>query len=211
MQRYSTNVVIPASLGVIFIGVPLIACVPSLRSRVYILFLPFRRCFSSIPTTQVRRHLHFLRNCNPIPLFNHFFSGYPPPYTTYPDTISEEAYWTSAFSGQRALASSNANTRSGTAVPGLLVYYAPALLPVYRDGSKTSKKGVEGGQVYISPRTFLKWHQIVFPDSVSVCFLFVNELHADETMLARSIRRSTKPPIGAGISAIKTEGRCSGW
>jgi len=157
-KRYSTNVIISASLDVLFIGVPLIACVS-------IIFLPIRQCLSSISTTQIRRHLHFLRNCNPISLFS-LFSAYPPPYTTYPDAASEEAYWTSAFSGQRKLASSNDNMRLGTAVPGLIIYYAPALLPVYRDESKRKKKGVEGACVYISPRTFLKWYQIVFPDSI---------------------------------------------
>jgi hypothetical protein len=181
IQRYSTSIVIPVSIGVILITAPLLACVPSLRFRVHIAFIPLRQCLSSIPTARFPRSLRIFCKYIPKSFFN-LFSKPPSVYTTYPDPVSEEAYWTSACSGQRELASSNTNTRLGTAIPGLIVYYSPALLPTYRERGKASKKGVEERRVYISPRTFLEWHRMVFPDSVCVNSLCLNVLHADKIL-----------------------------
>lgn len=190
------------------ITAPLLACIPSLRFRVHISFIPPRQCLPSIPTARIPRPLRsILRKYIP-KFFFHLFSKSPPVYSTYPDPISEEAYWKTALLGQRELASSNATIRSGNATPGLIVYYTPALLPVYRDRDKKGTKGVEEGRVYISPRTFLEWHRLVFPEFVSVYLCFPNTQNADDNVMARFILRSSKLLAGVGIIVIGIEGRC---
>ena len=161
---------------------------PFLRLWIRITFNPLRQRISSIRPIQIQvpKPLHTLRKYIPNPLLT-LLSRSPPPYRTYPNAASEEAYWTSAFSAQQELASSNANTRHGTPVPGLIVYYSPALLPAYRSGGgggKTRSKnlGMEEKLVYISPRTFMKWHRMVFPDSVST--LFIESRYASHTYVS---------------------------
>lgn len=106
-------------------------------------------------------------------------------YTIYPTVSEEQRYWIQAARGQKELQRSDARF-AGTKVrhlhpntlqeasdpephlPPLVMYYVPALLPVYRDTtSLNSTRSNKHRKPYVSPKIYCKWHRMVFPGSVS--------------------------------------------
>lgn len=116
-------------------------------------------------------------------------------YDTYSSQFEEDAYWRSAFSGQRILQISNAQyiqARSqGTTLPPLVMSYVPALLPIYRESSKHVLRND-----YLSPQTFCKWHRMVFPRNV--CTIIVEFPSPD--CYARPTQQWHKPQNFAGTT-----------
>lgn len=95
------------------------------------------------------------------------------PYQTYASASDEDKYWRDAESAARTLASSStfaATPRAGRSGKSSahderpITYYAPKLLPLYRE--KRVKDPI-ASQYTISPKTFVKWHRMTFPDRVS--------------------------------------------
>lgn len=102
---------------------------------------------------------------------------------TYATPRAEAKYWRVAHRYHRRLYSGNKTTftpsdpstasRGATVIP-LVTYYTPRLLPLYRRHS-TNKRAfreadVDAQDSRISPKTFCKWHRMVFLDSVSPVF-----------------------------------------
>lgn len=99
---------------------------------------------------------------------------------TYATPRAEAQYWRIADRYRRRLYSGSGTafmpstpssaSRDDMVVP-LVTYYTPRLLPLYRDhtgGKRTSREAnVDAYDARISPRTFCKWHRMVFQDSVS--------------------------------------------
>ncbi|KAF8548307.1 hypothetical protein OG21DRAFT_779213 [Imleria badia] len=101
--------------------------------------------------------------------------GRPRSDDAYATPRAEARYWRVARRYRRRLYSGNGTTsapskasRDSTDIP-LVTYYTPRLLPLYRDrssGKRTSRETVMDAQEgRISPRTFCKWHRMVFQDS----------------------------------------------
>ncbi|GJE83933.1 hypothetical protein PsYK624_000060 [Phanerochaete sordida] len=80
-------------------------------------------------------------------------------YRRYASKDAEQEYWRAVEKAKQRLQASNAHAP----VEGLLVYYVPKLLPEYRDAKQEDP---EAKEEYISPRTFCKWHRMVFPGQV---------------------------------------------
>lgn len=111
-----------------------------------------------------------------------FNRGHGPPRSddTYATPRAEAKYWRVADRYRRRLYSGNGTmftpsmpstvSRDDTVIP-LVTYYTPRLLPLYRDrsgGKRTLREAdVEAQEGRISPRTFCKWHRMVFQDAVS--------------------------------------------
>lgn len=105
----------------------------------------------------------------------------PLSYTIYPTVSEEQKYWKQAARGQKELQRSDArfagtkvcdlhpNTLPGEPqLPPLVMYYVPALLPAYRDtGNSQPTLRNRHRKPYVSPKTYCKWHRMVFPGSVS--------------------------------------------
>lgn len=83
----------------------------------------------------------------------------PALHARYTSKDAEQAYWRAVERATKRLQASNANNPPD----GLLVYYAPKLLPGYRDAKIEDP---EAKEEYISPKTFCKWHRMVFPGHV---------------------------------------------
>ena len=79
-------------------------------------------------------------------------------YRHYANKGEEGRYWREVEHCRRRLQASNANNTPDRL--GLLLYYTPALLPVYRE---TRCDEPEAREEYIAPKTFCKWHRMVFP------------------------------------------------
>lgn len=82
-------------------------------------------------------------------------------YRRYGNKDEAERYWREAEQCRRRLQASNANNLPDRL--GLLSYYTPALLPVYREIRHVEP---EAREEYITPKTFCKWHRMVFPEWV---------------------------------------------
>ncbi|KAH9843522.1 uncharacterized protein C8Q71DRAFT_2398 [Rhodofomes roseus] len=82
-----------------------------------------------------------------------------PLFSRYAGPEEEARYWKTSIEAQRSLDASNANTTPPD-VP-LVRYYVPKSLPPYRD--KMESRSVDDADEYhISPKTFCKWHRMVF-------------------------------------------------
>ena len=80
----------------------------------------------------------------------------PVTYKKYKNAHEADLYWHAAEQANRALQASNAaNAPDGLS---LITYYTPKLLPPYRE---SITQDPEAKEVYISPRTFCKWHRMV--------------------------------------------------
>ena len=96
------------------------------------------------------------------------------PYKTYRTLDEEDDYWESAEIGQRELSFSDARyskcsfDESSHARERQILYYTPRLLPEYR-----SKRSNRDNVDTIPTRAFVKWHCLVFPDSVRYAFVSV--------------------------------------
>lgn len=86
------------------------------------------------------------------------------PYNRYKNKEEEQSYWRAIEGARRRLQASNA-WNAPESLP-LVVYYTPKLLPAYRDTAVDS----DAEEEYISPKTFCKWHRMVFPHRVSADF-----------------------------------------
>lgn len=110
--------------------------------------------------------------------------GRPQNDDTYTTPRAEAKYWRVAGRYRLRLYGGNNPTsapskihtasRNATAIP-LVTYYTPRLLPLYRDrsGRKRASKetDTDAQEGRISPRTFCKWHRMVFQDSVSLALI----------------------------------------
>ncbi|KIK81126.1 hypothetical protein PAXRUDRAFT_833068 [Paxillus rubicundulus Ve08.2h10] len=99
-------------------------------------------------------------------------------YDTYPTPRAEARYWRVAERYRRRLYSGDSNTlaiapssrrteRSGEIVSAV-PYYTPRLLPLYRvhhRGKRSSDVDTDAQECWISPKTFCKWHRMVFEGS----------------------------------------------
>ena len=114
--------------------------------------------------------------------------GRPRSDDTYATPRAEAKYWRVAGRYRRRLYSGNSTTSipsktstslwDAPAIP-LVTYYTPRLLPLYRDrscgGKRTSREmDTDAQEGWISPRTFCKWHRMVFQDSVSQVLIVGN-------------------------------------
>ncbi|KAI0759731.1 hypothetical protein BD413DRAFT_650737 [Trametes elegans] len=88
--------------------------------------------------------------------FDHVRAHVRPParYTRYGSAEEE---------GRRALRASDAHASTGAELEGegvpLVRYYAPRLLPVYRERAEADPEGTEYA---LAPRAYCKWHRMVF-------------------------------------------------
>ncbi|KAH7888208.1 hypothetical protein F5I97DRAFT_1792568, partial [Phlebopus sp. FC_14] len=80
----------------------------------------------------------------------------------YPTPRAEAKYWRIASRYRRRLysAESGKSSLESSDIP-LVTYYTPRLLPLYRESEKRHANAEERR---ISPRTFCKWHRMVFRD-----------------------------------------------
>ena len=86
----------------------------------------------------------------------------PLSYRFHSGRAEEDAYWGAAARAWKVLQASCADTIPEN-VP-LVRYYTPKLLPVYREVRARDPEALE---VHLPPRTFCKWHRMVFPGPVS--------------------------------------------
>lgn len=89
----------------------------------------------------------------------------PTLYRKYTSALEADLYWAAARRSSRTLEASNSNDTANDL--SLLVYYSPKLLPGYRE---RMLKDPEAREEYISPKTFCKWHRMVFPGPVRSIF-----------------------------------------
>ncbi|KAI6122889.1 hypothetical protein EDD16DRAFT_1569407 [Pisolithus croceorrhizus] len=139
---------------------------------------------------------------------------------TYRTAHEEARYWRLAERYRRRLYSGGTqvqakielglrNTRSRVSAQ-LVEYYTPRLLPVYRE--TRSENSQEADTTFtISPKTYCKWHRMVFPDCP----------HPTLTQAARRIKRhsprdlreilriSRLAPIGKAFRTDGDEGSCT--
>lgn len=94
-------------------------------------------------------------------LYKHIRNVIRHSYSTYSSPAKESAYWKAAARTRKVLAASNANSLPES-VP-LVEYYAPKLLPVYREQADNT----EVAKYPLSARTFCKWYRMVFKGPVS--------------------------------------------
>ncbi|KAF8844784.1 hypothetical protein BDN67DRAFT_894215 [Paxillus ammoniavirescens] len=101
-------------------------------------------------------------------------------YDTYPTPRAEAKYWRAAGRYRRRLYSGDSITLttapSSSRAPwsgeiaSAVTYYTPRLLPLYRvhHGGKRRSSGmdVDAQECWISPKTFCKWHRMVFEGSL---------------------------------------------
>ncbi|KAG2363715.1 hypothetical protein BDR07DRAFT_1215258, partial [Suillus spraguei] len=82
---------------------------------------------------------------------------------TFPTLEAEAKYWSIAARYRRHLAQSSARQppHETSEIP-LVTYYTPRLLPQYRDARHPDDGS---GEFSISPKTFCKWHRMVFRGS----------------------------------------------
>ena len=128
-------------------------------------------------------------------------------YTIYPTVSEEQKYWKQAARGQKELQRSDARF-AGTkvvrnlqlnALPPLVMYYVPALLPVYRDSSSSKPK--KHKRPYLSAKTYRKWHWMVFPGSVSrTCIIIF--LSSCPQYLNDRITQQSRKHLNSGIYTI---------
>ncbi|CAA7268692.1 unnamed protein product [Cyclocybe aegerita] len=98
-------------------------------------------------------------------------------YDRYRTPEDEARYWEQAERGRKVLERSDARFVGADRVqkplpelPPLVIYYTPALPPLYRDTrsqEERRRKKKEKRRYYISSKTYCKWHRMVFPNSVS--------------------------------------------
>ncbi|KAI6004314.1 hypothetical protein EDD15DRAFT_2385311 [Pisolithus albus] len=93
---------------------------------------------------------------------------------TYRTPHEEARYWRLAERHRRRLYSGGTqvqaklelgfkNTRSHVSAQ-LVEYYTPRLLPVYREMGRSGNSQEADAAFTISPKTYCKWHRMVFPD-----------------------------------------------
>ncbi|KAJ3499194.1 hypothetical protein NLJ89_g10124 [Agrocybe chaxingu] len=96
------------------------------------------------------------------------------PYDRYRTPEDEARYWEQAERGRKALERSDARFVGADRVqkplpdlPPLVMYYTPALPPLYRDTKlreERKQKKREKRQYSISSKMYCKWHRMVFPN-----------------------------------------------
>ncbi|KAF9224523.1 hypothetical protein BS17DRAFT_703158, partial [Gyrodon lividus] len=106
-------------------------------------------------------------------------NGRPRDYNTYPTPRAEAKYWRVAGRYRRRLysgdsttstvAPSSSRTSWSDEIVSVVTYYTPRLLPLYRDhhGGKrrSGDADADAQECWISPKTFCKWHRMVFEGS----------------------------------------------
>lgn len=126
---------------------------------------PLRRHALSTPLCVLRDIAQYLRR-----IVSRYVTWLTVPYwlkgsliRRYRNVEEEQLYWQAAARARKALEASNANHPPEN-LP-LLVYYAPKLLPRYRD---LESDDPEAREEYIAPETFCKWHRMVYPGPVRI-------------------------------------------
>ncbi|KIJ59429.1 hypothetical protein HYDPIDRAFT_100710 [Hydnomerulius pinastri MD-312] len=106
--------------------------------------------------------------------------GQPRDCDSYPTPRAEARYWRVAgryrrrlYSGDTITAVANSSSSRaagshGDSIP-LVTYYTPRLLPLYREHQNGKRRSTEleadAGECWITPKTFCKWHRMVFQGS----------------------------------------------
>lgn len=124
-----------------------------------------------------------------LPVLWHGGHSKRPGSDAYPTSHAEARYWRLAeryrqrlYSGgtqvQAQIALGSRNGRSRVSAQ-LVEYYIPRLLPVYRETGRNVNSQEADATFTISPKTYCKWHRMVFPD----------RLHPTLTQAARRIKQ----------------------
>ncbi|KAF9236637.1 hypothetical protein BU15DRAFT_63806 [Melanogaster broomeanus] len=107
----------------------------------------------------------------PLQLWQMFHSGTERPrnYDTYPTPRAEATYWRVSGRYRRRLYSGDGTT--SVAAPNYITSVVEWLLPRYRDHHDRKRESREtdadAQECWISPKTFCKWHRMVFEGPVS--------------------------------------------
>ncbi|KAF8989823.1 hypothetical protein BDQ17DRAFT_1372709 [Cyathus striatus] len=114
-------------------------------------------------------------------------------YDVYESDEEEERYWKAALAGQRELNASDAKyvrrSNPESSRPPLVMYYTPALPPIYRDHHRTRVPS----DVYLPPRTICKWQRMMYPRYHHLRISDASRLRRSITLRdAKAIRRITK-------------------